>query len=178
MENNIEDRNNLLMLFNSRINDNIPHENILNENIRVINNRYNLIFTGKSKIGDIYKYVFHMFIECNYDEVNLKFIINNKDFTYNININKYKYIKIEEKFTFNKIENFKIYIKTDKPLNIMRYTSYGILINYHEASILNQEEHIKSLIYKTNKFDDELKENNKLIREYILKDIEKDDLPI
>ena len=174
LENNIEDRNDLLILFNSRINDNIPHENILNENIRVINNRYNLIFTGKSKIGDIYKYIFHMFIECNYDKVNLKFIINNKDFTYNININKYKYIKIEEKFTFNKIENFKIYIKTDKPLTIMKYTSYEILINYHEASILNQEEHIKNLIYKTNKLYEGFAENKKLIREYILTDIGKD----
>ena len=67
LEDNIENRNDLLILFNSRINDNIPHENILNENIRVINNRYNLIFTAKSKIGDIYKYVFHIFIECNYD---------------------------------------------------------------------------------------------------------------
>ena len=67
LENNIEDRNDLLILFNSRINDNIPDENILNDNIRVINNKYNLIFTAKSKIGDIYKYVFHIFIECDYE---------------------------------------------------------------------------------------------------------------
>ena len=33
----------------------------------------------------------------------------------------------------------------------MKYTSYEILIDFHEASILNQEEHIKRLIYKTNK---------------------------
>ena len=37
---------------------------------------------------------------------------------------------------------------------------------------------MKRLIYKTNKLDDEVKENNKLIREFILKNIEKDDLPI
>ena len=48
-------------------------------------------------------------------------------------LNKYKYIKIEEKFIFNKIENFKIYLKSDKPLTIMKYTSYEILINYHRA---------------------------------------------
>ena len=49
LENNIEDRNDLLILFNSRINDNIPDENILNENIKVVNNnKYNLIFTCKS----------------------------------------------------------------------------------------------------------------------------------
>ena len=178
LENNIEDRNDLLILFNFRINDNIPDENILNENIRVIDNKYNLIFICKSKVGNIYKFIFHMFIKCDYNEVNLKFIINNKDFTYDIFINKYKYIKIEEKFVFNKVENFKIYLKSDKPLTIMKYTSYEILINYNEVSILNQEEHIKRLIYKTNKLYESLADNNKLIREYILKDIERDDLPI
>ena len=60
----------------------------------------------------------------------------------------------------------------------MDYSSYGILINYHEATILNNQDHIKRLIYKTNKLDDKLKENNKLIREFISKNIEKDDLPI
>ena len=49
LENNIEDRNDLLILFNSRINGNILNENILNDNIRVINNKYNLILTAKSK---------------------------------------------------------------------------------------------------------------------------------
>ena len=148
LENNIEERNDLLILFNSRINNNIPDENILNENIKVANNKYNLIFICKSKIGDIYKYIFHIFIKSDYNEVNLKFIINNKDFTYNIYINKYKYIKIEEKFIFNKIENFKIYLKSDKPLTIMKYTSYEILIDYHRATVLNNQEHIKRLIYE------------------------------
>ena len=60
----------------------------------------------------------------------------------------------------------------------MKYTSYEILIDIHRASVLNNQENIKRLIYKTNKLDEKLDENNKLIREYILKDIEKDDLPI
>ena len=60
----------------------------------------------------------------------------------------------------------------------MKYSSYGVLINYHEATISNNQDHIKRLIYKTNKLDDEGKENNKLITEFILKDIKKDDLPI
>ena len=51
-------------------------------------------------------------------------------------------------------------------------------MNYHEATILNNQDHIKRLNYKTNKLDDKLKENNKLIREFILKNIKKDDLPI
>ena len=88
------------------------------------------------------------------------------------------YLKIEEKFIFNEIQNFKIYLKTDKPLTIMGYSSYEVLINYHEATILNNQDHIKRLIYKTNKLDRKLNENNKLIREFILKDIKKDDLPI
>ena len=141
--------NDLLILFNYRISDNILDENILNENIKVdADNKYNLILTCKSKPGDIYKYVFHIFIKSDFNSINLKFIINNKDFSYNIFINKFKYIKIEEKFIFNKIENFKICLKTDKPLTIMKYTSYKILINYHEATILNNQEHIKRLIYK------------------------------
>ena len=60
----------------------------------------------------------------------------------------------------------------------MGYSSYEVLVNYHPVTILNNQGHIKRLIYKTNKSDDEVKENNKLIREFILKDIKKDDLPI
>ena len=60
----------------------------------------------------------------------------------------------------------------------MKYSSYEVLINYHEATILNNQDHIKRLIYKTNKLDNKFKENNKLIREFILSDIKKDELPI
>ena len=176
----IEERNNLLVLFNSRINNNnISNENIFHEDIKFDDdNRFKLIFTCKSEPSDIYKYVFHIFIKSNFNSINLKFIINNKEFNYDIVVDKFKYSKIEEKFIFNKAENFKIYLKTDKPLTIMKYSSYEVLINYHEATILNNQDHIKRLIYKTNKLDDKFKENNKLIREFILSDIEKDDLPI
>ena len=60
----------------------------------------------------------------------------------------------------------------------MKYSSYEVLINYHPVTILNNQDHIKRSIYKTNKLDNEVKENNKLIREFILKNIKKDDLPI
>ena len=179
LENIIQDRNNLLQLFNSRINDNIPNENIFNKNIDVdSDDRFKLIYKCKSQPSDIYKYVFHIFIKCDFNNINLKFIINNKDFEYDIVVDKFYYLKIEEKFIFNKVENFKIYLKSDKPLTIMGYSSYEVLINYHEATILNNQNHIKRLIYKSNKLDGEVKENNKLIREFILKDIKKDDLPI
>ena len=179
LENVTKDKNDLLVLFNSRINDNIPNENIFNEDIYVNSDgRFKLIFTCKSEPSDIYKYIFHIFIKCDYKEVNLKFIINNKDFEYDIVVDKLKYLKIEEKFIFNKVENFKIYLKTDKPLTIMKYSSYEVLINYHPVTILNNQDHIKRLIYKTNKSDNKVKENNKLIREFILRNIEKDDLPI
>ena len=179
LENTTKDRNDLLILFNFRINTNIPDENIFNADIYVDSDgKFKLIFTCKSEPSDIYKYTFHIFIKYDYNEVNLKFMINNKDFTYDIVIDKLKYLKIEEKFIFNKVENFKIYLKTDKPLTILGYSSYEVLINYHEATTLNNQDHIKRLIYKTNKLNDEVKENNKLIREFILKNIEKDDLPI
>ena len=179
LENIIQDRNDLLKLFNSRINDNIPNENIFHDDMDVdADNRFKLIFTCKSEPSDIYKYIFHIFIKSDFNNINLKFIINNKDFEYDVYVNKFHYLKIEEKFIFNEIQNFKIYLKTDKPLTIMGYSSYEVLINYHEATILNNQDHIKRLIYKTNKLDDEVKENNKLIREFILKDIKKDDLPI
>ena len=106
----------------------------------------------------------HIFIKSDYNEVNLRFIINNKDFTYDIFVNKLKYLKIEEKFIFNKIDNFKIYLKSNKPLTILSYSSYEVLMNYHEATILNNRDHIKRLIYKTDKLDNKLKENIKLIR--------------
>ena len=63
-------------------------------------------------------------------------------------------------------------------MTILSYSSYEVLINYHPVKILNNQDHFKRLIYKTNKLDNKLKENNKLIREFILSDIEKDDLPI
>ena len=179
LENFTKDKNDLLILFNSRINTNIPDENIFHDDVHVdSDNRFKLIFTFKSKSSDIYKYIFHLFIKSNFNNINLKFIISNKDFTYHIFVDKLKYLKIEEKLIFNKIENLKIYLKCDKPLTILSYSSYEELINYHEATILNNQDHIKRLIYKTNKLDDKLKENNKLIREFILKNIEKDDLPI
>ena len=179
LENIIQDRNDLLQLFNSRINDNITNENIFHENIDVnADNRFKLIFIYKSEPSDIYKYIFHIFIKSDFNNINLKFIINNKDFTCDVYVDKLKYLKIEEKFIFNKVENFKIYLKTDKKLTIMGYSSYEALVNYHPVTILNNQDHIKRLIYKTNKLDEKLDENNKLIREFILKNIEKDDLPI
>ena len=179
LENITKDRNDLLILFNSRINHKVPNENIFHDDIKVdADNRYKLIFTCKSKPRDIYKYIFHLFIKSDHDDMNLKFIINNKDFTYDIYVDKLKYLKIEEKCIFNKVENVKIYLKYDKPLTVMKYSFYEVLINYHEATVLNNQDHIKRLIYKTNKLDEKLDENNKLIREFILKDIEKDDLPI
>ena len=179
LENVTKDRNDLLKLFNSRINNNIPNENIFHDDIDVdADDRFKLIFICKSKPSNIYKYVFHIFIKSDFNNINLKFIINNKDFEYNIVVDKFYYLKIEEKFIFNKVENFKMYLKTDKKLTIMSFSSYEVLINYHEATILNNENHIKRLIYKTNKLDNEVKENNKLIREFILKNIKKDDLPI
>ena len=179
LENVTKDRNDLLILFNSRINTNIPDENIFHNDVYVDSGSiFKLIFTCKSEPSDIYKYIFQIFIKADFNNINLKFVINNKDFTYDIYVDKLKYLKIEEKFIFNKVENFKIYLKTDKKLTIMGYSSYEVLVNYHLVTILNNQDHIKRLIYKTNKLDEKLDENNKLIREFILKDIKKEDLPI
>ena len=71
LENIIEERDNLLQLFNFRINDNIPIENIFNVDIKVdSDNRYKLIFTCKSKPSDIYKYIFHIFIKSDFNDIN------------------------------------------------------------------------------------------------------------
>ena len=46
----IDERDNLLSLFNNRINQNIPDENIFHDDIKVdADNRYKLIFTCKSE---------------------------------------------------------------------------------------------------------------------------------
>ena len=157
-------------MFNSRINHDILNENIFHDDVYVDSDGiFKLIFTCESKSNDIYKYIFHIFIKSDYNEVNLKFIINNKDFTYDIFVEKFYYLKIEEKFIFNKVENFKIYLKLDKPLTMLECSSYKILINYHEATIPNNQDHIKRLIYKTNKLHEKLDQNNKLIREFILR---------
>ena len=154
LENIIEERNNLFEIFNSRINNNIPNENIFNDDIKVDSDgKFKLIFTCKSKPSNIYKYIFHMFIKSDFNNINLKFLINNKDFIYDIVVNKFKYIRIEENFVFDKVETFKIYLKTDKPLTIMKYSSYDAIINHLENSILNNQDHIKKLLNKTNKFN-------------------------
>ena len=146
LENIIQDRNDLLVLFNYRINYNIPDKNIFHDDVYVDSDgRFKLIFICKSEPSDTYKYVFHIFIKSDFDNINLKFIINNKDFAYDVYVDKLKYLKIEEKFIFNKVENFKIYLKTDKPLTILGYSSYEVLINYHEATILNNQDHINPL---------------------------------
>ena len=125
LENITKDRNDLLILFNSRINHNIPNENIFHDDIKVgADNRFKLIFTCKSEPSDIYKYIFHIVLKSDYNELNIKFIIKNKNFTYDIYVNKFYYLKIEEKFLFNKVENFKIYLKTDKQLSILGYSYY------------------------------------------------------
>ena len=49
-----------------------------------------------------------------------------------------------------------MYLETDKPLTILGYSSYEVLINYRPVSILNNQDHLKMLIYKTNKLDREL----------------------
>ena len=115
LENIIEERNDLLQLFNSRINNNISNENIFHDDVYVDSDgRFRLIFICKSEPSDIYKYTFHIFIKSDFNNINLKFIINNKDFTYDVYVDKLKYLKIEEKFIFNKVESFKIYLNTDK----------------------------------------------------------------
>ena len=94
LENIILDRNDLLQLFNSRINYNIPNENIFHDVYVDSDGRFKLVFTCKSEPSDIYKYIFHILIKSDHDHMNLKFIINNKDFTYNIYVNKFYYLKI------------------------------------------------------------------------------------
>ena len=99
LENVTKDRNGLLKLFNSRINNNIPNENIFHDDVYVDSDGiFKLIFTCKSKPSDIYKYIFHIFIKSDFNNINLKFIINNKDFEYDIVVDKFYYLKIEEKF--------------------------------------------------------------------------------
>ena len=67
-------------------------------------------------------------------------------------------------------------------MTILKYSSYEILIKYHGATVLNNQDNIKEFYYLNKKLDknlnEKLDENNKLIREFILKDIKKDDLPI
>ena len=54
LENIIDERNNLLQLFNSRIKNNISEENIFNDDIKIDSDgRFKLIFTCKSEPSDI-----------------------------------------------------------------------------------------------------------------------------
>ena len=78
LENTTKDRGDLLILFNSRINHNVPNENTFHDDIYFdADNRFKLIFTCKSEPSDIYKYIFHIFIKSDFNNLNLKFMINN-----------------------------------------------------------------------------------------------------
>ena len=180
MNNYVDERDNLLSLFNNRINQDIQDENILYENIDVNpDDEFKEIFLCKSKPSNIYKYIFHIFIKLDYNYINLRFIIDNVDLSYDIFVNKFKYIKIVEKrFMFNKIENFKAYLKTDKPLTVMEYSSYEVLLNYHESTIFNNQSSVRRLTHMTNNLEEKLKHDNTLIRKFILTNIERDDVPI
>ena len=64
LENIFQDRNDLLQLFNSRINTNIPDENIFHNDVYVdTDDTFKLILKCKSEPSDIYKYIFHIFIK-------------------------------------------------------------------------------------------------------------------
>ena len=180
LNNYIDEKDNLLSLFINRINQDIPDENISYENIDVNpDEEFKEIFLCKSKPSIIYKYIFHIFIKSDYNNINLRFIINNIDLSYDIFVKKFKYIKIvEKKFMFTKIENFKVYLKTEKPLTIMEYSSYEVLLNYNESTIFNNESSVRRLTHMTNNLEEKLKHNNTLIRKFILTNIERDDVPI
>ena len=81
-------------MFNSRINHKILDENIFHDDVYVdSDNRFKLIFTCKYEPSDIYRYIFHIFIKSDFNNINLKFIINNKDFTHDIFVDKLKILK-------------------------------------------------------------------------------------
>ena len=72
LENIIEERNDLLQFFNSRINDNISNENIFHDDVYVDSDgRFKLISMCKSETSDIYKYIFHIFIKSDFNNINL-----------------------------------------------------------------------------------------------------------
>ena len=104
-------------MFNSRINDNIPNENIFHDDVYVDSDgRFKLIFICKSEPSDIYKYIFHIFIKSDFNNINLKFTINNKDFTYDVYVDKLrttdklkKNNKLIREFILKNIENKKIF---------------------------------------------------------------------
>ena len=74
LENITKDRDDLLILFNFRINHNVANENIFHDDVYVDSDgRFKLIFTCKSKPSDIYKYIFHIFIKCDYNSRILVF---------------------------------------------------------------------------------------------------------
>ena len=59
LENIVQDRNDLLQLFNFRINDNIPNKNIFHDDVYVDSDgRFKLIFTCKSEPSNIYQNIF------------------------------------------------------------------------------------------------------------------------
>ena len=103
----IEERDDLLLLFNTRINEN--NKNILYKNIEIEVNKFKKVFTCQSKIGKIYEYIFHIFIKSDFNNIDLHFVINNVSYKMNIVIDKMKYTKIEDDYIFSEIENFGVY---------------------------------------------------------------------
>ena len=57
---------------------------------------------------------------------------------------------------FDRIENSKVYLKTEKQLTIMEYSSFEVLLNYHESTIFNNESSIRRLTHITNNLEEKL----------------------
>ena len=54
--------------------NNIPNENIFHNDVCVDSDgRFKLIFICKSEPSDIYKYIIHIFIKSDFNNINLKF---------------------------------------------------------------------------------------------------------
>ena len=55
-------------MFNPRINHDVSNENVFHNDLYVdADDRFELIFTAKSKPSNIYKYIFHIFIKSDFN---------------------------------------------------------------------------------------------------------------
>ena len=175
MDNMIKDRENLLNIFDMRINSDFM-KNILFQDINFGVDRYVDIFHEiDGKIGD-YLYNFHLFITSKYHKIKMNFIIHNVSFNRVVTVNKYGYINLKQAFSFNIPTKFRFYMKSDKIVTVLRFSSFDVIYDSkkNDELILENKRQISLLKREIFELSRLIKINKENICNYVLEKIKKD----
>ena len=155
-------------LLNMRINSK-HFDNILYWDQYVFkDNHFVNVFDVKAKSGKN-TYIFHLFIKSKFNEVEIRFLFDNLLYVKNIKISDFEYVILEEILFFDTDTEFKFYVKADKDIQILAYSSYEIISVIDYDLMLENKKHIGFLQNQIFNLSKRIKLNHENISHYILK---------